>query len=198
VGVNFLSTTLLLFLVIDPIGNIPIFMSTLRSAPPERFVRITLRECGLGFLALMLFLLGGKVFLQMLHLSETSLGIAGGMILFLIALRMIFPSSESMFGGEAGGEPLLFPLAVPIIAGPSALATVLLLSSKHPSDFWMVLGAVATAMAASTLILVASGRIARLVGRRVLTAAERLIGLVLTAIAVEMFLQGIRTFMATL
>ena len=196
-GVNFLSTTLLLFLVIDPIGNIPIFLSTLRSAPPERGVRITLRECGLGFLALVLFLIGGKFFLQMLHLSETSLGIAGGMILFLIALRMIFPGKDPMFGA-AGTEPLLFPLAVPIIAGPSALATVLLLSSKHPGDFWMVLGAVAAAMAASTLILVTSGQIARLVGLRVLTAAERLIGLVLTAIAVEMFLQGVKTFLNTL
>lgn len=198
VEVSFLSTTILLFLVIDPIGNIPIFLATLRSVPEERRVTVALRECGLGFAALVLFMLFGQFFLQTLHLSETSLGIAGGIILFLIALRMIFPTTETIFGNAAGTEPLLFPLAIPTIAGPSALATVLLLSSKAPGSFWMVFGAVAVAMAVSTLILISAGNIARLVGRRVLTASERLMGLVLTAVAVEMFLQGIRAFVLTL
>lgn len=195
---NFLSTTILLFLVIDPIGNIPIFLAALRSVPEERRLFVTLRECLLGFVVLVLFMLFGRVFLQMLRLSETSLGITGGIILFLIAIRMIFPTSEHLFGETAGVEPLLFPLAVPTIAGPSALATVLLLASREPGGFWIVFAAVAVAMGLSTLILISSGAIAKLVGRRVLTAAERLMGLILTAVAVEMLLQGIRTFVLSL
>ena len=195
---NFVSTTILLFLVIDPIGNIPIFLAALRTVPQERVMRVVVRECGLGFVALVLFMLFGRFLLQTLHLSETSLGIAGGMILFLIALRMIFPTSEPMFGVTAGGEPLLFPLAIPTMAGPSALATVLLLSSHYPESFWTLFASVTVAMAASTVILMASGSIARLVGRRVLTAGERLMGLLLTAVAVEMFLQGIRAFVLSL
>jgi len=197
--VNFLSTTILLFLVIDPIGNIPIFLAALRSVPEERRMIVTLRECLLGLVILVLFALFGQVFLKLLHLSETSLGIAGGIILFLIAIRMIFPTSDHMFGsGTAGSEPLLFPLAVPTIAGPSALATVLLLASRDPHGFWTVMGAIGVSMGVSTLIMAASGSIAKLVGRRVLTAAERLMGLILTAVAVEMLLQGIRTFVMSL
>ncbi len=195
---SFVSTTILLFLVLDPIGNIPIFLAALRSVPQERVTRVVLRECGIAFVALVLFMIFGQFFLQTLHLSETSLGIAGGMILFLIALRMIFPTSEPMFGVAAGGEPLLFPLAIPTIAGPSALATVLLLSSRNPDSFWLVFAAVAVSMAASTVILISSGKIARLVGQRVLTAGERLMGLLLTAVAVEMFLQGVRAFVVSL
>ena len=195
---NFLSTTILLFLVIDPIGNIPIFLAALRPVPEERRLLVTLRECALGFGILVLFMLFGRVFLQMLHLSETSLGIAGGIILFLIAIRMIFPNSEPLFGGNAGAEPLLFPLAVPTIAGPSALATVLLLASREPGGFWITFAAVAVAMIFSTLIMASSGVIAKLVGRRVLAAAERLMGLILTAVAVELFLQGVRTFVLSL
>jgi len=196
--VNFLTTAILLFLVIDPIGNIPIFLSALRSVPEERRLLITLRECALGFAILVLFMLFGRVFLHLLNLSEISLGIAGGIILFLIAIRMIFPTSDPIFGANTGAEPLLFPLAVPTIAGPSALATVLLLASRGPGGFWITLGAVAASMGLSTLILISAGTIAKLVGRRVLTAAERLMGLILTAVAVEMLLQGIRNFVLSM
>ena len=195
---DFLSTTILLFLVIEPLGNIPIFLAVLRQVPEPRRIIITLRECLLGFVILVVFLLFGRVFLQLLRLSETSLGIAGGIILFLIAVRMIFPTSDHIFGEVAGAEPLLFPLAVPTIAGPSALATVLLLASRNPGGFWMVFGALTLAMALTTLILVSSDAIARWAGRRVITALERLMGLILTAVAVEMFLQGVRTFVWSL
>jgi len=196
--VDFLSTTILLFLVIDPLGNIPIFLATLRQVPEPRRFTVTLRECLLGFGILVLFMLFGRVFLQVLRLSETSLGIAGGIILFLIAVRMIFPTPNDLFGGVAGSEPMLFPLAIPAIAGPSALATVLLLASHNPGGFWTVLGALALAMALTTLILVSSDIIAKWVGRPVIKALERLMGLILTAVAVEMFLQGVRTFVWSL
>lgn len=194
---NFLSTTILLFLVIDPLGNIPIFLAALRQVPEERRFAITLRECALGFAILAVFMVFGRGFLQVMHLSETSLGIAAGIILFLISVRMIFPTSEHLFGETAGAEPLLFPLAVPTIAGPSALATAMLVASR-PEGFWMAIASLAVAMTLTTLILVSSGAIAKLVGRRVITAFERLMGLILTAVAVEMFLQGIRTFVLSL
>ncbi len=192
------SMAFLLFFVLDPIGNIPLFLNALRKVPPARQRRVIVRECALAFGVLLLFMLAGKVFLQALHLSATSLGIAGGIILFLIAVRMIFPTSEHLFGVTSDAEPLLFPLAIPTVAGPSALATVLLLVSGNPGRLGACLAALATAMAASTLILVCAGRIAAFVGPRVMTAAERLMGLILTAIAVEMFLQGIRAFVESL
>ena len=194
----FLSTTLLLFFVIDPIGAIPLFLGTLRNVPEHRRPAIIIRECAIGFAVLLLFMFFGKLFLEALHLSETSLGIAGGIILFLIAIRMVFPTSEHLFGEAPEGEPLLFPLAIPTIAGPSAMATVILLVSKNPSQFWVCAAALTAALALSTIILVLSGKIAKLAGPRVMTAAERLMGLILTAVAVEMFLQGVRTFVVSL
>jgi MarC family membrane protein len=195
---EFLSAALLLFFVIDPIGAIPIFLGTLRNVPEHRRPAIILRECVIGFGVLVLFMFFGKLFLEALHLSETSLGIAGGIILFLIAIRMVFPTSEHLFGEAPEGEPLLFPLAIPTIAGPSALATIILLVSKNPSQFWIYAGALTAALAVSTIILLLAGRIANIIGPRVMTAAERLMGLILTAVAVEMFLQGVRTFVVSL
>jgi small neutral amino acid transporter SnatA (MarC family) len=173
-------------------------LNALKKVPEERQRAVILRECALAFGVLVIFMLAGKVFLQLLHLSPTSLGIAGGIILFLIALRMIFPTSEHLFGVTSDAEPLLFPLAIPTVAGPSALATVLLLVSGDPSRLWVCLAALTVVMILSTIILISAGKIAELVGSRVMTAAERLMGLILTAIAVEMFLQGIRTFVESL
>lgn len=190
---TFISMAFLLFFVIDPIGNIPIFLSALRQVPPERRRRVVLRECAIAFGVLLGFILIGRPFLNLLHLSQPALGIAGGIILFLIALKMIFPTPEGVFGHVAGGEPLLFPLAVPTVAGPSALATVLLLVSANPLE--RCLAALATVMALTTLILLGADRIAALAGQRVMTAVERLMGLILTAIAVEMLLQGVRTYL---
>lgn len=191
-----ISMALLLFFVLDPIGNIPIFLAALRHVPPERHRRIVLRECLLAFSFLVVFMLIGRSFLQLLHLSQTSLGIAGGIILFLIALRMIFPRPEGIFGETQEGEPLLFPLAIPTVAGPSALATTLLLVSSN--SLGSAMAALAIAMGLATLILLSAGRISRLAGPRVMTAAERLMGLILTAISVEMLLSGIRTFVESL
>lgn len=195
---SFVSTTILLFFVLDPIGNIPLFLSVLREAPGDRFRIVVLRECLIAFIVLLLFLFFGEIFLQALHLSGTSIGIAGGIVLFLIAVRMIFPTSDQLFGEEIAGEPLLFPLAIPTIAGPSALATVLLLVSRNPELLWTDVAALAVAMGVSTLILICSGQIAAFVGARVMRAAQRLMGLILTAVAVEMLLQGVRTFVASL
>ncbi len=144
------SATVLLILVIDPFGNVPLVVSALKNVPPERHVRLVLRECAAAYVILVGFMLGGRTFLQWLHLSEESLNIAGGIILFLIAIRMVFPRPEGIFGDPPGAEPFLVPLAIPAIAGPSALATVMLMASRDPARIGSWLVALTVAMGATT------------------------------------------------
>ncbi|HXX83944.1 MAG TPA: MarC family protein [Casimicrobiaceae bacterium] len=187
-----LSATILLILVIDPFGNVPLVVSALASTPAERHVRIVLRECLIAYGLLLVFLFGGHAFLALMHLSETSLTIAGGVILFLIALRMVFSHPEGVFGAALGPEPLIVPLAIPAIAGPSALATVMLMASRDPAHSGVWAFALTGAMAVTTVTLMAAGWLQRLLGDRVIRAFERLMGLVLTAVAVEMLLGGLK------
>jgi MarC family membrane protein len=195
---TFFSAVMLLLLVADPFGNIPIFISALREVPPQRRLMIVLRECLIAFIVLSVFVFVGRPFLQTLGLSELALQIGGGVVLMIVALRMVFPSSEGVYGTAPGGEPFIVPLAVPALAGPSALATVMLLVSKDPSRSLEWVGAIAVVMAVSALVLVFAGRIQALLGERVTLAFERLMGLVLAAIAVELMLRGVRSFVGTL
>jgi small neutral amino acid transporter SnatA (MarC family) len=188
------SATILLILVIDPFGNVPLVVAALRKVPPERRVRVVLRECMAAYVILVAFMLGGRTFLQWLHLSEQSLTIAGGIILFLIAIRMVFPRPEGVFGDLPGAEPFLVPLAIPSIAGPSALATVMLMASRDPVRIGSWLVALTVAMGATTVVLALADRLQRWLGARAVIAFERLMGLVLTALAVEMLLSGVRSF----
>ena len=155
---------------------------------------MVLRECTAAFVILVGFMLGGRAFLQWLHLSEQSLTIAGGIILFLIAIRMVFPRPEGIFGDPPGTEPFLVPLAIPAIAGPSALATAMLMASRDPARIGTWLVALTVAMAVTTVILALADRLQRWLGERAVLAFERLMGLVLTALAVEMLLAGVRSF----
>jgi MarC family membrane protein len=196
--VQIFSASVLLLLVIDPFGNVPLVVSTLAAVPVARRRVIILRECVFAYVILLAFMFGGRAFLELLHLSDESLTIAGGVILFLIALRMVFPRPEGIFGSPQGGEPLLVPLAVPMIAGPSAIATVMLLATRDPAHVASAAVALTLAMAISTLVLVAAYRLQEVLGERAMIALERLMGLVLTALAVEMLLTGLRTFIAQL
>jgi len=193
-----LSATILLALVIDPFGNVPLVVSAMRNVAPERRARVILRECVAAYAILALFLVGGHRFLELLHLTEVSLTIAGGIILFLIAIRMVFHHPQGIFGEAPGGEPFLVPLAIPSIAGPSALATVMLLASRSPESLGMLVLAVSITMAISVVVLAGADRVQRVVGEHGVLALERLMGLVLTALAVEMLLSGIRTFVTSL
>jgi len=195
---TFLSAVVLLLLVADPFGNVPIFVAALRDVPAERRLRIVLRECLIAFGVLSVFVFAGRPFLQTLGLSEIALQIGGAVVLMLVALRMVFPSPEGVYGQSPGGEPFIVPLAVPALAGPSALATVMLLVSRDPSRSLEWVAAIAVVMAISALVLVSADRLQRLLGERVTLAFERLMGLVLAAIAVELLLRGVRTFVATL
>ena len=192
--VSFTSAVVILLLVMDPIGNIPLFVSVLRQVEPARRTRVILRECAIAFAVLLAFVFFGSAILGVLGLSDPSLTSAGGVILFLIALRMIFRSPEGIFGDTVGSEPFIVPLAIPSIAGPAAIATVMLLASRAPQRLLEWCAAVSVAMLVTAALLVSAERFAKLAGEQGLLAFERLMGLILTAIAVEMLLRGIETF----
>jgi MarC family membrane protein len=191
------SAAVLLLFVIDPFGNLPIVIGALSNVPPERRRRFVLRECVAAYVILLAFMFGGRTFLAWLQLSETSLAIAGGIILFLIALRMVFRHPDGVFGDPPGAEPFIVPLAVPSIAGPSALATVMLMVSRDPSRTLAWVAALTAAMFVTTCVLLAAYRLQRALGARGMLAVERLMGLVLTALAVQMLLDGVRAFIAS-
>ncbi|HTQ75304.1 MAG TPA: MarC family protein [Burkholderiales bacterium] len=191
---SFASAVVILLLVTDPIGNIPLFVTLLRPVAPERRVRVILRECAIAFTVLVAFALSGSWLLELFGLSDQSLALAGGVILFLVAVRMIFRGPEGIFGDSPSGEPMIVPLAIPSIAGPAAIATVILLVSRAPQRMAEWLAAIAVAMAVSLATLLLSERISRWVGDRAIAAFERLMGLLLTAIAVEMLLRGVEGF----
>lgn len=195
---SFLSAVVILLLVMDPIGNIPLFVSLLRNVEPRRRGIVIARECAIAFALLVVFAACGKAILDVFGISDPSLTIAGGVILFLIALRMIFHGSEGVFGETPAGEPFIVPLATPAIAGPAALATVVLLASTAPDRLAQRVAAVAAAMLVTFALLMVAGRVSALVGSRGLVAFERLMGLILTAIAVEMVLRGVAVFVRQL
>ena len=193
---NFFQTLVLLLLVTDPFGNVPLFISTLAHVKPERRSRVVVRECLIAFFLLLMFMFGGRYFLEALQLSSTSLRIGGGVILFLIALKIVFPSAEGIFGPapEQGGEPLIVPLAIPALAGPSALVTVLLFSTSHRMSMWLYVIALMMVASVWLMVLLSAERLLKVLGPAVITAFERLMGLILTALAVEMLLAGITTY----
>jgi MarC family membrane protein len=191
---DIVSATILLILVMDPFGNMPLVVSVLKNVDPRARTRVVLRECAIAYAVLLAFMFGGHKFMQLLRLSDTALGIAGGLILFLIALRMVFPHAEGIFGEAGETGTFIVPLAIPAIAGPSALATVLLLVSREPQRAFEWVGALSVATFVSFVVMISAQGISRCIGRRGMIAMERLMGLVLTAIAVEMLLAGIERF----
>lgn len=188
---TFASAVILLLLITDPFGNIPIFANALRPVPPRRRARVILREVSIAFGLLLSFMFAGDRFLRLMNLSDLSLQLAGGVVLFLIALRMIFPPPP-VPGLQQQGEPLIVPLAIPALAGPSAMATVMLLVSQAPERRLEWVAALSVTMAVCAVVLVLAERIQRVVGERVVIAFERLMGLILVAISVEMLIRGLK------
>jgi len=191
------SAALLLFLVMDPFGNVPLFLSVLNPIAADRRRKVIIRELFLALAALILFLFLGRYILSAIGISESILTTAGGVILFLIALRMVFPPARGPYTvnvDESSDEPILVPLAIPLLAGPSALASVLFLMSSDPGRWADWLAAVLIAWAMTATVLLLSSPLARLIKKRGLIAIERLMGMVLTAIAIKMILTGIGDF----
>jgi MarC family membrane protein len=197
---SFFQSFILLLLVTDPIGNVPLFAAALRQVPPKRRARVIVRECLIAFGLLLAFMFGGQHFLSALQLSEVALRISGGVILFLIALRMIFPQPGGIFGDTEDNptEPFIVPLAIPALAGPSALVTVLLFSSRGEMAMPVYVGALSLVAVTWLIILLSAEYLQRVLGPAVMTAFERLMGLILTAIAIDMLLAGIRTYVQSL
>jgi MarC family membrane protein len=196
---EFVSAVVLLALVTDPFGNVPLVNAMLAGVPPARRRLVILRECLIAFALLITFMLFGHKFLEVMHLSETSLSIAGGVILFMIAIRMVFPGEHGALGGvQEGTEPFIVPLAIPFIAGPSALATVMLMATREPAKLGMWALAITVTMMLVAVILLAGEQLQRWMGDKLMQAIERLMGLILTAMAVEMLLGGIRAFVVGL
>jgi len=190
------SAAVLLVLIMDPLGNLPIFMSVLKHIDPKRRRVIIIRELLIALVIMLLFLFTGEKMLAFLNLRAETVSISGGIILFLIAIKMIFPSPESTTSGlPAGEEPFLVPLAIPLLAGPSLLATLMLMSHQYPGDMGMLIIALFIAWGITAAILMMSGLFLRLLGSKGVNALERLMGLILIMIATQMFLDGIRAYL---
>ena len=189
---TFASATILLLLITDPLGNIPIFVNTLRAVPPERRARVIVREVLIAFGLLLAFMFVGQSFLKAMSLSDVSLQIGGAVVLFLIALRMIFPPPPQDSPVPVA-EPLIVPLAIPALAGPSAMATVLLLVSQAPERRMEWVAALSVTMLVCAVVLLLAERLQRVVGLRVVSAFERLMGLILVSISVEMLIRGLKS-----
>jgi len=192
-----ISAALLLFLVMDPLGNIPLFLTALKNVDPKRRVKVIFRELMIALLVMVIFLFSGQAFLSALHISEPALTATGGVILFLIALKMIFPA-DNHDTHKNEEEPFIVPLAIPYVAGPSALATLLLIMNGEPERWvdWLI--ALFAAWAVTGAILLMAGPLAKILRNRGLIAIERLMGMILIAISIQMLLDGIGEYVVEL
>ncbi|MCB1812875.1 MAG: hypothetical protein KDK04_14320 [Candidatus Competibacteraceae bacterium] len=184
------SAIVLLFLVIDPFGNVPFFMAALKDVDPARRRHVIVRELLIAYAVMVVFLFVGQPLLQILGISGPALTIAGGVILFLIALRMVFPIRGQNLHEDVDGEPFIVPLAIPYVAGPSVLAVELLLMSDEPGRWPVWLLAVSVAWLGTAIVVLFGNQVAGRLGSRGLIAVERLMGMILVAIAIQMFLTG--------
>ena len=192
--IEVLSAATLLFLIMDPLGNLPIYMSVLKSIEPKRRKWVIFRELCIALVILFLFLFSGQALLSFLQVEQETVSIAGGIILFIIALRMIFPSPGGIMNLPEGEEPLIVPLAVPMVAGPSTMAALILLANQQPDKMFEWSMALLLAWGLTALILLLSGPFHRLLTDKGLRAIERLMGMILIMIAIQMLLNGISDY----
>ncbi len=181
----------------DPIGNIPIYLAILQEIDHKRRLWIIFREKIIALFIIIIFAYFGDNFLKALSISHESIFLAGGIVLFIMALKLIFPENGSLLESLAiEGEPLIFPLAIPLVAGPSVLAAVMIYSHQIENSGLLFI-AIGIAWIASTIILMGSTFIQKWLGLRGIKALERLMGLILMLIAINMFLKGIVIFQTT-
>lgn len=189
-GVSVFSAALVLFFVMDPLGNTPLFLTLLKDIEPRRRRYVIVRELLIALAVLLAFLFFGQRLLDLLALKEESVTIAGGIVLMIIGLRMIFPTKDGVMGDQGGGEPFIVPLAIPLIAGPSALATLILMVRSDSGAMGKWLLALLVAWGASAAVLSAAPFLYGLLRERGLIALERLMGMLLIMIAVQMIVNG--------
>jgi multiple antibiotic resistance protein len=194
---SFLSATLILFFIMDPLGNIPIFQSILKEVPERKRTGVMIRELIIAYIILMFFLMAGRPIMNILGLKQSALSITGGIVLFLIAIRMVFPQHGIQSDAERE-DPFIVPLAMPLIAGPSAIATLLLMAGSEPDRITAWIGALSLAWGISFFILLSSGMILQFMGQKGLRAMAKLMGMLLIMMAVQMFLDGLQNYIRTL
>jgi len=198
VDMTIYAAAITLIMVMDPFGNIPSFMSILGNIDPARRRVIIIREMVIALFILLLFLFFGKYILYGLHLTESALTLSGGIVLLFIAVKMIFPVPGLVNVVNSIEEPMVVPLAVPLVAGPSAMAVVILFSTRYPEQMDRWFFALLFAWAFSCVVLMFSDWLARFLGTRSIKAIERLMGMILTVLAVQMILSGIENFIHSL
>jgi MarC family membrane protein len=193
---EFLSMAVTLFLIMDPFGNIPVFMPILEKVPVNRRRRVLVRELLIALVVIVGSILCGRYVMEFLGLRQESVSMAGGIILFIIGLRMVFPTRSLQPGREIDGDPLIVPLAIPLIAGPSLLAVLLLFATAEQGGLVNLLFAATSAWLATFAVLLTSTFLLRFLTKRGLVAVERLMGMVLVALAVQLFLEGVKNAFA--
>ena len=192
--IDILAAATMLFLIMDPLGNLPIFMSVLKGIEPARKTKVVLRELLIALFILMMFLHSGQAVLNFLQIEQETVSIAGGIILFIIALRMIFPKPGGIMNLPQGEDPFIVPLAVPMIAGPSTMAALILLANQEPEQMTQWSLALFAAWAVSATILLMSNKVHKWLGEKGLRALERLMGMILIMIAIQMLLNGVTSY----
>ena len=193
---DFLSTVILLFIVIDPVGLAPMIQGMLKKYSPAQQKAILMRELVFALSLLLLFFFSGKFLLDLLGLEPSTLNISGGILLFLVALGMVFPAKDMLSSaGRTTGqdEPFIVPIAMPLMAGPSSLAIIMLHASESPDSISQMTyaGAIVTAWFLSGLVLFIAQKFLRLLGKKGTIALERMMGMVLIMISVQMFMNGL-------
>lgn len=188
-----ISSAVILFFVLDSLGVVPILLTLLQDIEPQRRWKIIIRELLIALAILLIFLFFGKNLLSILQLESESVSIAGGIILFIIGIKMVFPSRHGSMGPNLEGEPLVVPLAIPLIAGPSALATLILFVNSDPNAMidWLVVLLIAWGLTA--IVLLSAPILYKILRKRGLAAVERLMGMILIMISVQMLVNGIKS-----
>lgn len=189
------STAILLLLIMDPLGNIPVLLAVLKNSEPKRQKVIIIREMLIALVILCLFLFAGKPLLKFLHLQEEAVTISGGIILLIIGIRMIFPQAEGVMGATPDGEPFIVPIAIPLIAGPAIMAMLILLGEESVLNLMELFISLFIAWLLSCLILLCSPFLHNILRERGLTAVERLMGMILVMMAVQMLIEGFQTIL---
>lgn len=189
-----------LILVMDPFGNIPLFITALKRVPTERRTKVLLRELFIALLIMMAFLFAGAKMLAWLGIAKYSLGVSGGIVLFIMSIKLVFNSSmdEQAQINQKDEEPFLVPLAIPLIAGPASLSMLMILSAGAPDKVGSLFIAVMIASILNGIVLLLSFPISNVLGRRGIVALERLTGLIMVLISVNMMMGGISEFVKSL
>jgi multiple antibiotic resistance protein len=196
---SIISTAILLFFILDPFGNIPLLLSILKNIEVQHRRKVIIRETLIGLAILLVFLFFGKEFLHVFHLETHSISLAGAIIFFIISLKMIFPNPNSeLFSSTPGEEPLIVPIAMPMIAGPAAIATILVLGETNPGNTWELFLALFLAWGFSSLVLIFSPSLYKILKTKGLKALEKLMGMLLLIMAVQMFIDSMRSLLPTL